>query len=105
MPAGADGYILKYIIHDWDDEHALAILRTVRKAIANGGRLLLVENVIPPGNDPHPAKLTDLQMMIALGGRERSAAEFASLFEQTGFRLAEVIQTQSTLSIIEAVAQ
>lgn len=105
VPAGGDAYILKYIIHDWDDEHALAILRTVRKAVADGGRLLLVENVIPPGNDPHPAKMTDLQMMIALGGRERSAAEFASLLEQTGFRATNVIQTQSTLSIIEAVAQ
>jgi hypothetical protein len=103
VPAGGDAYILKSIIHDWDDEHALSILRTVREAIPVGGRLLLVENIIPPGNSPHPGKLTDIQMLLVLGGRERTEVEFGKLFDETGFRLTGVIPTRSSLSIVEAV--
>jgi hypothetical protein len=102
VPQGGDAYILKFIIHDWDDEHATSILRTVRQAIPEHGRLLLVENIIPPGNAPHPAKLVDLQMLLALGGRERTEAEYSSLLRDAGFKLTDVIPTQSTLSIIEA---
>jgi hypothetical protein len=102
VPKGGDAYILKFIIHDWDDEHALAILRTVRKAMPDDGRLLLVENVIPPGNSPHPGKLGDLQMLLALGGRERTEAEYGALFGKAGFRLTRTVPTQGQLSIIEA---
>ncbi|MEP6775730.1 MAG: methyltransferase, partial [Chloroflexota bacterium] len=64
VPAGGDIYLLKFIIHDWDDEHALAILKTCRRAMPEDSRLLLIENVIPPGNDPHPGKMTDLHMLV-----------------------------------------
>jgi len=103
VPAGGDAYLLKYIIHDWDDEHALAILKTCRASVPENGRLLLVENIIPPGNDPHPGKILDLQMLVELGGRERTEAEFKSLLGDAGFNLIKVIPTQSQLVIIEAV--
>jgi hypothetical protein len=69
VPAGADGYILASILHDWDDERAVAILRVVRRAIAPGGRLLLVEEVLPPGDEPSPARWLDLMMLVLTGGR------------------------------------
>ena len=76
VTAGADGYLLASILHDWDDERALAILRNVRRAIAPGGRLLLVEEVLPGGTEPSPARLLDLLMLVLVGvgsGRSRSS--------------------------------
>jgi hypothetical protein len=102
VPEGGDAYILKSIVHDWDDEHALAILATVRRAVPEQGRLLLVENIIPLGNAPHPGKLTDLQMLVALRGRERTQAEYSALFREAGFSLTKVIPTKGSMSIIEA---
>ena len=64
---------------------------------------MLVENIIPPGNAPHPGKLSDIQMMLMLGGRERTEVEYGKLFDETGFRLTGVIPTRSSLSIVEAV--
>jgi hypothetical protein len=103
VPAGADAYILKHIIHDWDDERALAILKNIRKVIQPSGRLLLVEVVIAPGNEPSFGKLLDLEMLVIPGGRERTSAEFRDLLAGAGFRLAEIHETAAHTSIIEGV--
>ena len=102
VPDGGDAYILKNIIHDWDDEHALAILKNCRRVVPEHGRILLVEHVIPPGNAPHPAKLLDLQMLVALGGLERTEAGYSALLRATGFNLTRIIPTKDPISIIEA---
>ena len=103
VPEGGDAYILKSILHDWDDDLSAAILTTCRRAMPEHGRLLLVENVITPGNSPHPAKLVDLQMLVELGGRERTEAEFRDLLAGAGFRLTRVLPTEVQFSIIEAI--
>jgi hypothetical protein len=105
VPEGGDIYVLKQIVHDWDDEHALAILKTCRRVVPGHGRLLLVERIIPPGNAPDSAKLTDLHMLIIYGGRERTAAEFGTLLSQSGFKLARVVPTDGGFSVVEAVPQ
>jgi hypothetical protein len=101
VPKGADAYILKHIIHDWDDEKAVAILRNVREAMDPAGRLLVVEVVIAPGNEPSVGKLLDLEMMVIPGGRERTADEYRDLFAAAGFRLAQIHETHAPASIIE----
>jgi hypothetical protein len=93
---------LKSIIHDWDDEHATAILHNCRAAVLTSGRLLLIETVIPAGNEPFVGKIHDL-LMLAAGGRERTETEFHALFAATGFRLKQVIPTRTPASILEAV--
>ena len=107
VPAGADAYLMKSIIHDWDDQRAGIILKNCREALrtAEPGKLLLVEPIIPPGNDPHMAKLADIQMLVLTGGRERTGEEFQTLLEQSGFRLTAVVPTQSFVSVVEAVPQ
>jgi hypothetical protein len=102
VPEGADAYVLKSVIHDWEDEQGVAILRTCRSAMADRATLLLVERVIRPGNAPDPAKFMDLLMLVMNGGRERTADDFARLLAAAGFRLANVTSTASPLSIIEA---
>lgn len=103
-PPGGDAYIMKNIIHDWDDDRAIAILKNIRTAFADrrDGRVILLEAVIPPGNQPDFGKLIDLEMMLMPGGRERTADEFASLFNRAGFELARIVPTESPLSVIEA---
>jgi len=103
VPAGADCYIMKHIIHDWDDERCLKILNNIHRAMAVGGKLLIVEMVIPPGNEPHFGKLQDLEMLLLPGGLERTEAEFKSLVERARFRLTRIIPTESPLSVVEAV--
>jgi ubiquinone/menaquinone biosynthesis C-methylase UbiE len=103
IPAGADAYLMKHIIHDWDDERAVKILRNIQRVIPQGGKLLLAELVVPIGNDPHFSKIMDLEMLVSPGGRERTASEFESLFAQSSFRLTRVIPTASPLCIIEGV--
>jgi len=103
VPEGADAYLLKHIIHDWDDERALAILRNIRKAIQPSGRLLIVEVLIAPGNEPSFGKLLDLEMLVIPGGRERTSDEYRDLFAGAGFRLAEIHRTSAPTSIIEGV--
>lgn len=102
VPPGGDVYLLKWIIHDWDDEHAVTILRNCRRAMDDGGRLLVVEQVLPPGDEPHPGKILDLVMLVAVGGQERTQAEYARLFAEGGFRLTRIIATNSPMSLIEA---
>ena len=103
VPAGADLYILKLVIHDWDDSHAVAILKNCRAAIPAHGRLLLIENVIAPGNNPDPAKLLDLQMLLVFGGQERTEAEYRELFHEAGFKLTGIIPTKAQINMIEGV--
>lgn len=102
VPEGADAYIMKWIIHDWDDERSIAIFKNIRRAIAEGGKLLLVEAVVPPGSEPHFSKFIDLNMLVMTGGRERTEEEYRRLLEAGGFKLTKVIPTDSPMSIIEA---
>jgi hypothetical protein len=102
VPAGGDAYIMKYILHDWNDEQCVKILANCRAAMNEKGRVLVVDNVIPPGNDPSWGKLVDIQMLV-IGGRERTKKEFAGIFRQAGLKLARVVATKCPLSIIEGV--
>lgn len=101
IPAGGDAYLLKSILHDWDDADAARILRNVRRAIPVGGRLLVVEVVLAPGNAPSVGKFLDLAMLTQTGGKERTGAEFRRLFAAASFDLARVSPTASPFSIIE----
>jgi len=103
VPPGGDVYILKKVIHDWDDKQARSILQTCRAAASSQGRLLLIELVVPPGNDPSFAKLLDLQMLVYPGGRERTEAEHRELLASANFKLERVLPTSSTVSIVEAI--
>jgi hypothetical protein len=106
VPAGADTYVLKDIIHDWDDERAASILRQCRRGMTNSAatpRLLLVEKVIPPGNAPFAGKMTDITMLLVAGGRERTAEEYHALLAEAGFAVRRIVPTRSPASVIEAV--
>ena len=105
VPSGGDAYLLKLILHDWDDERALAILEQCRRAMPPAGTLLVLEHVLPPDDDQPAlnAVMMDITMLVIVGGRERTAAEFDRLFAQAGFRLTRVISTAAPLSIIEGV--
>jgi hypothetical protein len=103
VPAGADAYLTKSIIHGFDKEHALVVLRNIRRSIQPEGRLLLVEFVVPPGNQPSLGKLLDLQMLVIPGGRERTEEEFRELFGAAGFKLTGIHQTPTPQSIIEGI--
>ncbi|MGH9579759.1 MAG: methyltransferase, partial [Terriglobales bacterium] len=85
-----------------DDTRALTILKNCRQASPKA-KVILIEAVLPAGNDPHFAKMIDLEMLTLPGGRERSQEEFRALFSQAGYRLARVVPTKSLLSVIEAV--
>jgi len=104
VPSGADAYIMKHIIHDWDDERALKILRNIREAMAPGGRVLVVESVVQERNVPDLGKLFDIEMLVSPGGKERTAVEYQELFARAGLRLTRIVPTQSAYSVIEAVA-
>lgn len=101
VPAGGDLYLLKSILHDWEDDRIAVILRMCRAAMGEDGRLLVMDRVVPPGNGPSEAKLFDINMMVNLGARERTEREFAALFETAGFELVRVILTASPLAILE----
>jgi O-methyltransferase/methyltransferase family protein len=98
----ADAYIMKHIIHDWNDEKATTILRNCARAGRGKTHVLLVESVVAPGNEPHFAKWLDLEMLLLPGGKERTEAEFAKLFEGAGFKLTRVVPTKGTLCVVEA---
>jgi len=103
VPGGVDAYVLRHIIHDWDEDKAIRILANVRRAIRDDGRLLVVESVIPPGNEPFFGKLLDVTMMVIPGGQERTAQEYHDLFGKAGFRLARIVPTAADVSVIEGV--
>lgn len=103
IPVRADAYIMKHIIHDWYDDNCEKILGCIRRSMPDDGRVLIVDSVIPRGNDQHPGKILDLEMLVAPGGVERTAAEFETLLENSGFRMTRIIPTLSPVSIVEAV--
>lgn len=106
VPSGGDAYLLKWIIHDWDDEHSLAIIRNCHHAMPGDGRLLLVERIVPErideSADTQSIVLTDLNMLVLTGGQERTAAEYRTLLGNAGFALARIVPTTTPLSVIEA---
>jgi O-methyltransferase/methyltransferase family protein len=103
VPVGADAYIMKYIIHDWPDDLCIKILKACRKGVNPGGKLLVVDHVIQPGNDFAPGKFLDLQMLIFPGGCERTEKQFRELFAAAGWQLSRVIATAVPESIVEGV--
>ena len=98
----ADAYLMKHIIHDWDDEKATAIMTNINRAMVGNGKLLLVEMVVPEGNEPHFSKMLDLEMMTLPGGFERTEKEYSDLLEASGFRLNQIFPTKSPFSVLEA---
>lgn len=104
VPTGGDVYVLKRILHDWNDAHCLQILRNCREAMSKDARLLVVDVVLPPGNAFHPGKIMDMLMMALLEGQERTEQEFCELYRQAGLKLTRVMTTPSMLSIVEGVA-
>lgn len=103
VPAGADAYIMKHIIHDWDDEHSIKILSNIREAMQPDGKVLIVETVVPEGNEPHYSKLLDIEMLSSPGGQERTAEEYGALLAASGLKLTRIVPTKSPFSIIEAM--
>jgi hypothetical protein len=103
VPDGGDVYTLSQIIHDWPDEHASKILASCQRAMRPGARLLIIDQVIPPGNGPHQSKYGDVLMFVVHGAQERTAAEFEKLLDGAGFAFQRVIPTTSQWSIVEAV--
>jgi len=103
VPAGGDAYVLAQILHDWDDERSVAILQQCRRVMPAHGKLLVIELVLPPGEEPFFGKWLDLHMLVLLGARERTATEYEALFRAAGFVLARVVPTAAGASIVEAV--
>jgi len=103
VPAGADAYIMKHIIHDWPDELCVKILKACRKGANPGGKLLVVDDVIQPGNDFYPGKFLDLQMLIFPGGKERTEKQFRELFAAGGWKLNRVVPTATPICIVEGI--
>ncbi|HSL98675.1 MAG TPA: methyltransferase [Candidatus Limnocylindria bacterium] len=102
VPASCDAYLLRHVIHDWNDGQAIAILRNCRDAMRSGGRVLVVETVIPSGNEPCFGKWLDL-MMLVVGGRERTKEQYEKLFSAAGLRLTRIVPTDHEVSVIEGV--
>jgi len=102
VPHGADAYLMRHIIHDWDDEKSLLILRNCHRAMPTDSKLLVVESVIPPGNEPFKGKFLDLVMMLLPGGKERSEVEYQILFDKAGFEITRIVSTTTEISVIEA---
>jgi len=102
VPDDGDLYVLRRVVHDLDDERALALLSTVRDHAPADATLLLMESVVAPGGGPDFAKSLDLDMLLFVGGRERTEQEYAALLERAGFRMTRVVPTISTISLVEA---
>jgi O-methyltransferase domain/Dimerisation domain len=103
VPGGGDAYIMKHIIHDWDDKRALQILGNCQRVMRADDKLLLVEMVVAARNEPSPAKFIDLEMLLFTGGCERTEEEYRELLDRAGFRLTRITPTASPYSIIESV--
>jgi hypothetical protein len=102
IPSGYDSYLLKHVLHDWDDDKCAVILTNIRRAIREDGLLLVLEHIVPPGNEPSMTKEYDLLMLILFAGKERAEAEFRSLLARTGFELIRIVPTGSPLNVLEA---
>jgi len=102
VPSGGDTYMLSYVLHDWDDERCVAILARCRQAMATTGALLVIEMVLPEGNEPSFSKWLDLHMLVMSSGRERTAEQYRMLLQAGGFDVTRVIPTPAGSSIVEA---
>lgn len=100
-PAGGDAYQMRHIIHDWTDEQCHTILTHIRKVIPKSGKLLVIEMVIKPRNEPQPAKWLDLNMLVLPGGKERTEAEYRVMYAKAGFELTRIVPTPTEVSVIE----
>jgi ubiquinone/menaquinone biosynthesis C-methylase UbiE len=101
VPGGADAYVMKWIIHDWEDQKAIAILKNCRKHMQPNNRLLIVDCVVPDNDAPDFSKTFDLNMMVMTGGKERTEKEFSELLQASGFKLLRTIPTDFPTSIVE----
>lgn len=104
VPKNGDTYILRHIVHDWKDTDAVAILTNCRKAMNPGGKVLVVEAVIPEGNDPHPFKWLDLTMLM-IDGKERNSKQFEDIFSQAGLKLTRIVAATPFVNVVEGVAK
>ncbi len=102
VPSGADAHIMKWIIHDWDEEKCQAILTNCHQALPVNGKLILVEAVVPSTSEPHFSKFIDLNMLVMTGGRERTGEEYGELLAKAGFKLTRIVPTPSPMSVVEA---
>jgi len=102
-PTGGDLYVLKSILHDWPDERCDVILRSVHRAAPAGATLLLVETILPPAPQPSPVTFMDINMLVMLGGRERTAEEYGAMLQRSGFAMQRVIPTGGLFGLVEAV--
>ena len=102
VPAGGDAYVMKWIIHDWEDEKAITILKNCRQHMQPNGRLIIVDCVVPENDEPDFSKTFDLNMLVMTGGKERTAAEFEQLLAAAGFKLLRVVPTDLPPSVVEA---
>lgn len=103
IPEGADGYMMKHILHDWNDEDCVRILRKIHAASKPGARLFVLDAVIAPGNEPNFAKILDIQMLVAThNGRERTRVEWEKVLTAGGFTLTRVVETRGPVAVIEA---
>jgi O-methyltransferase domain len=107
VPPGGDAYLLKHVIHDWNDDRATAILKTCRRAMSPEAKLLILEGVYPPridqSDESRSAAANDVNMLVCTGGRQRSEVEFRSLYEAAGFRLTRILPTQTPVKVIEGI--
>jgi hypothetical protein len=103
VPAGSDAYILANVLHDWPDERALSILENCRRAMGSESTLLIIEMIVPPGNEPSPAKLLDLEMLVVTGGRERTEGELRSLLSSVELTVNRLLPIGRGLFILEVV--
>ncbi|MDD7942359.1 methyltransferase [Actinomycetospora lutea] len=102
VPPGADRYVLSSVLHDWADDDAVTILRRIREAMDPAGRLLVVETVLPEGDEPHLGKLLDVLMLALVGGRERTEREYAALLDRADLRIEEIVPTATPVGVLVA---
>jgi predicted O-methyltransferase YrrM len=102
VPSGGDAYMLSYVLHDWDDERCVAILARCRQAMLATGVLLVIEMVLPEGNEPSFSKWLDLHMLVMSSGRERTAEQYRKLLQASGFDVTRVIPTPAGSTIVES---
>jgi SAM-dependent methyltransferase len=109
VPSGGDAYILKHVIHDWNDERAVTILRNCHRVMPPNGKLLIIEGVYPgridQSLDSRGAAANDVNMLVNTGGRQRSEAEFRSVYDAAGFKLTRIVPTQARVSVIEGARE
>jgi hypothetical protein len=103
VPVSADVYMLKYIIHDWNDDECVTILKNIKAEMSDDAKIIIIETVIPEDNEPHFGKILDMEMLLSPGGIERTAGEFEQLLDDSGLKLNRIIPTQSMFSIVEAI--